>query len=240
MKLPLFFFLALFILTASCHYIDGKRISGNGNVTTTTRSTQSFTDIEVHGAIDVVIKQDSSSSSVKVEADQNLQDIIYVHSNGSRLEIGTEEGYSIHHYSKMVVYVNNPFFQKIAVSGACNLTSDGKISGTSPFLLDLSGASEADLDISSETISIDASGACKAKLTGQTKNLDIEGRGATELHCYDLLSENATIKLSGAGNAEVFASVKLEASTSGAADVRYKGNAVVSGHVSGAGSIEKR
>ena len=46
--------------------------------------------------------------------------------------------------------------------------------------------------------------------------------------------------ISGAGSAEVYASVKLDAEVSGAGTVRYKGNATnVSQHVSGAGSVNK-
>ena len=45
--------------------------------------------------------------------------------------------------------------------------------------------------------------------------------------------------MSGAGDAEVFASVKLDVEVSGASDVKYKGNAAVSQDVSGAGSVKK-
>ena len=45
--------------------------------------------------------------------------------------------------------------------------------------------------------------------------------------------------MSGACDAEVFASVKLDVKASGASDVKYKGNAAVSQHVSGAGNVKK-
>ena len=45
--------------------------------------------------------------------------------------------------------------------------------------------------------------------------------------------------MSGACDAEVFASVKLDVNASGASHVKYKGNATVTRNVSGAGSVKK-
>jgi len=53
------------------------------------------------------------------------------------------------------------------------------------------------------------------------------------------MAENTQVELSGAGDAQVFASVKLDVRVSGAADVKYKGNATVSQSVRGAGSVKK-
>ncbi len=59
-------------------------------------------------------------------------------------------------------------------------------------------------------------------------------------HCYDLLSENARVDITGAGSAEVYASVKLDAQVSGAGSVNYKGNPTnVKQEVSGAGSVSR-
>ena len=49
------------------------------------------------------------------------------------------------------------------------------------------------------------------KLRGQTKDFDIDLSGAGHAYCYDLLTENTTVEISGAGSAQVYASVKLKA-----------------------------
>ena len=64
--------------------------------------------------------------------------------------------------------------------------------------------------------------------------------GAGKAHCYELLSETTKVDISGAGDADVFASVKLDAQVSGAGSVTYKGGATnVAQQVSGAGSVKK-
>ncbi|MCP2936704.1 DUF2807 domain-containing protein, partial [Salmonella enterica subsp. enterica serovar Typhimurium] len=63
---------------------------------------------------------------------------------------------------------------------------------------------------------------------------------ASDAKCFDLKSENTKVEISGAGDAEVFASVQLDARVSGAGSVKYKGNAAsVNQKVSGAGSVKK-
>src|ERR1043165_8078495 len=83
---------SLLLLFSSCRQIFAKRIRGNGNITTQTRAAGSFNSIEVSGSIDVYVKQDLCSS-VKVEADDNLQQYIETIDDGGVLRIKTEEGY---------------------------------------------------------------------------------------------------------------------------------------------------
>jgi hypothetical protein len=236
---PLFLsLLAFLIVVSSCDYVGGKRVRGNGSIKTENISVDKFTDIEVHGAIDVKVKKDSITS-VKVASDENLLPYIEISNHGNTLEIRTRSGYSLRPSDKLVVYVNTASLNHIDLTGATTISSDGKFNNGSPLSFDLSGACEVNMDIACEKVDVKASGASDIRLRGETKDLRIEGQGATKIRCFDLLSENTVVKLSGAGEAEVFASVKLEARTSGAADVRYKGNGVVTSEISGAGSIKK-
>jgi hypothetical protein len=77
------------------------------------------------------------------------------------------------------------------------------------------------------------------KLRGETKDFDIQGSGSTDIKCFDLLAENVNLDISGAGDAEIYASKKITGSMSGAADVRYKGAAQTDIHTSGATSVKK-
>ena len=83
MKNSILISLVILIITPGCHWV-----SGSGNIVPETRSVSGFRTIEVSGAIDVYIKQDSTTS-VKVETDDNLQQYVRVQSNGSTLEIYT-------------------------------------------------------------------------------------------------------------------------------------------------------
>ena len=226
------------LLFSSCREIFAKRIRGNGNVTTQTRSAGEFNSIDVSGNIDVYVRQDSTSS-IKVEADENLQQYIETIDDGNVLRIKTEEGYNLRSSRQIKVYVSSATFKKFGASGACNVFSESNITSNSNIDINLSGSCDATLDLNAPKISADISGACTVKLKGQTKDFNVDGSGSTDIKCYDLLAENVDLDISGAGDAEVYASVKLTGDISGAASVKYKGSAQTDIHTSGATSVKK-
>ncbi|MEO5562502.1 MAG: hypothetical protein ABIR18_03685, partial [Chitinophagaceae bacterium] len=66
MRRLLFFLVStISFLLSSCHFF-GEEIGGNGNVISETRQASSFTIVDVGGAIDLHVKQDSTYS-VRIE-----------------------------------------------------------------------------------------------------------------------------------------------------------------------------
>ena len=228
--------LLFFLLGTGCHEMVGKR--GSGNIVPETKSVSGFRTIEVSGAIDVYVKQDSTTS-VKVETDDNLQQYIRVETNGSTLEIYTEGGVNLRPTNKVKVYVSNPTFDGFDISGASSVTSESQISSPERISLQLSGASQGRLEINAPRVIVDISGASGADLRGRTKDLEANAGGASEIRGYDLLTENASIDVSGASQLEVYASVRLEGEASGASSVRYRGNASNNVKSSGASNVGK-
>ena len=225
-------------LFSSCHYITGKKVRGNGNVITQTRTASNFNSVDASGAVDVYVRQDSAFSA-KVTIDENLQEYIEVYEDGGVLHIHQRDNINVDATGRMKVYVSAPQFEQFRVSGASNIHGESKITSPTKIAIDAAGASNITLDIKAPDTEVEVSGASTVNLTGQTKNLKVDGAGASNARCFDLLSENADVEVSGASNADVFASVDLKARASGASDVRYKGAASYTGHASGAGSIKK-
>lgn len=225
-------------LFSSCREIFAKRIRGNGHVTTQTRQTGSFNSIDVSSNIDVYVSQDSASS-VKVEADENLQQYIDIYNDGEVLRIKPREGYNLRPGRQIKVYVSAADYKKFEASGACDIFGQGRIAGSSDIYFDLSGSCDATMELQATKITADLSGACNLKLKGETKDFSVHGSGSTDIKCIDLVADNVSVDISGAGNAEVYANTKLNIDVTGAGDVKYKGNAAVSEHRSGAGSIKK-
>lgn len=233
-----FLLAAASMVLASCKYVSGKHIRGNGNVITQTRNLSGFTGVDVSNAIDVYLKQDSAYS-VKVVTDENLQTYILTEKQGETLRIREEENTNPDATGKIKVYVSAPLFKNLEASGASGFKSESLLQSAESVHVDVSGASEADLELKSPTVTAGMSGASKLLLRGQTRDLQVKGQGASRARCYELLSENAEVDISGASNADVFASVSLKAEASGASDIRYKGNPTVTSNSSGAGSIKK-
>jgi len=229
---------AALLLFSSCRQIFAKRIRGNGNITTQNRSAGPFNSIDVSGSIDVYARQDSSSS-IRIETDDNLQQYVETFRDGDVLRIKTEEGYNLRPSKQIKVYVASTVFKRFEASGACNIFSEGKINSNSDIDIDLSGSCDVTLELSAPKVTADVSGACSVKLKGDTKEFKIRGSGSTDIKCFDLVADNVDLDISGAGDAEVHANVKLTGDISGAASVNYKGTAQTDIHTSGATSVKK-
>ena len=234
-----FFFAIIFTATfTSCNFIGGKRIRGNGVMKMESRSAGTFNGIDVSGNVKVYVKQDSATT-IRIETDENLLEYMITDNRNGTLHIHQKEGTNLKPSRSIKVYVSSPSFKRFKASGACDFFTENKITGSEPVNINLSGASDVKLELIVPGIDADLSGAGTITLKGETKNFSVDGSGSTNIKCFELMTENTTIELSGAGDAEVFASVKLEVDVSGAADVKYKGNATVNQKISGAGSVKK-
>ena len=236
MKRIFFFLLSLVSLFLSACNIFGERVHGNGNIKSETRQAGHFNSVDVRNNIDLHIKQDSSWS-VRIETDENLMEFIQVSENNGWLRVEVRDHFNLDPSKSINVFVSAPEFNGLTASGASEIMSDTKIVCTDPMDIDVSGASEITLEIKAPRIKAGLSGASKATFRGETKDISLHGSGASEFRCFDLMSENADVDVSGASNADLFASVNLKAEASGASNIRYKGKPSVSSNTSGAGNV---
>ena len=216
-----------------------KGINGSGNIVTQSRTTEKFNSVDVSGAINVYVKQDSAQQTIKVETDDNLQEYIDIHEDNGVLYISQRDNYSLDPSKKIKVYISATYFKRFNISGASNIYSENKLTSSETLDIDMSGASEIKLDVKAPRINADITGASSVMISGETKDFNVEGSGASDIKSFDLMTENTTLDISGACSAEVFASVKLDVQASGASGIKYKGNAAVNQDVSGASSVKK-
>lgn len=229
------------VLFTSCHFFGGKHIKGNGNVKKEDRTGNlKFSSIEVENALELHVRQDSAYS-INIEADENLLQYIIIKSSGGKLEIYTKEDANLDptNGARVKIYVSLPVVKGLGASGASSIIGESLISSNEKLAIDLSGASDADLELKAPTVSIGMSGASGLSLRGETKDLILDGSGASHAECFGLLSENADVEVSGASSAEVFASVKIDANASGASNIKCKGKGALTKDASGASSVEK-
>lgn len=230
-------YLCLVFGITSCNFF-GEQIHGNGNIKSENRSVENFTGVEVGGSIDLYLTQ-GSAYSLRIETDENLMEHIEIRRDGSILEIRPRDHANLQPTSKVKVYVSAPAFRYIGASGASDIYSQSKLVSNEPMDLHASGASNITLELNAPRVETDLSGASSIHATGETKDFVVDGSGASTVRGYGLLAENVDVEMSGASNAEVSASVSLNAGLSGASHVKYKGNASVNSNTSGASGVSK-
>lgn len=236
MRIPLLAFSAMLLLT-SCRYFGGERVHGNGKVVTQTRNTGSFNSIEAGGALEVRVRQDANTS-LKIETDENLQEYIEAYTDGHTLILKQKQGFNPDPTNAIIVYVSAPSFESLELSGASKMIGETALSGDK-LEMHISGASELAMELRVSKLKAELSGASSLRLKGNAASVSTEASGASKIRCMDLATDETTLDLSGASNAEVTANKQLNIEVSGASDVRYRGNASVSQKSSGASNVEK-
>jgi len=226
-----------FLTLASCRFL-GKRVRGNGVIKTEERTVSPFREVEAAGNIQLLVLQ-GDLKPVKLEGDENILTYIEVIQEGERITIKTKEGVNLVPSGDLKVYVTSPTYKSIEVSGSSDIIGQTKITSADDLSLEASGAGDIKMEVDAPKITAGISGSGSVNLKGQAKDFDINLTGAGHAYCYDLLTENTTVDISGAGSAQLYASVKLKADISGAGNISYKGNASVSQQISGAGSVNK-
>ncbi len=239
MKKSAFLLIIVALLVNSC-IIDGwnNGISGNGNVEEESRDVSGFSGVHASTGIDVFISQ-GSGFDVKVEADENLLEVILTELNGNMLVIKTDR-VNIRSAKSKKVYVTMPKLEELKISSA------GDCKGMTPFNCDdlrvsISSAGDLKLDVEANRIDINISSSGDATLTGRTGVLDANLSSAGDLHAFDLIAETVSVDVSSAGDARVHASGEISMNASSAGNIYYKGGAeVVHSRSSSAGNIVKK
>ncbi len=229
---------AFFLLgMASCRFM-GKKVHGNGVIKTEEKPVSAFKQVEAEGDIRLIVTQ-GDLKPVKLEGDENILSYIEVIQEGDKVIIRTKNGVNLIPSGDLNVYVTSPTYTHIDVSGSSDIVGKNKISSNEELELGASGAGDIKMEVDAPKVTAGISGSGSISLRGQTKDLSIDLSGAGHAYCYDLLTENSTVSISGAGSAQVYASVKLNAEVSGAGNINYKGNPSVSQQISGAGNVSK-
>lgn len=225
--------IACFAIFSSCRM--WQRIEGNGNVETKTYNLSNFDEIDVSSAVNVELTQ--GNFEVKLRIDQNLFDKFDLSVSGSTLKIRRRNG-NIDPSVEPKVYVSMPVLKNIDVSGASSVEMTNQFQQTEKISFDVSGASNAKLNIRTQSCEGKATGASTVNIKGEVLNGDYRASGASSIQAFDCLTDKVNIDANGASTVKINAVSDISVDASGASTVKFKGKANISSQrVSGASSL---
>ena len=227
-----------FVFTDNNFYV-GPSDPGSGNVITETREVNDFNSIELNYPAQVTVSQ-GNSTSVKIEAEDNLLPGLQTRVRSNRLEVfyKTEDGNHVRPTRpiKITITVNN--LKEVDFTSAGELILNDI--ETDNLRISLSGAGSMEVnDLAANSFHLDMSGAGSMTASGKADDLRLTISGFGSFNGKDLHSMTANIDLSGAGSATVWVDDDLDASVSGVGSVNYYGSPSVRKQVSGVGSVSK-
>jgi hypothetical protein len=222
----------------SCDVTGQNRVKGNGNVTRQERSVDAFKELSVRGSMDVYLTQGPVKAAV-IEAEDNLIPLIEFEREGDKLIIRQKRHTNIDATKPMKVYLTTPELENVGLAGSGNIKLENKFSNNTHMKLSVSGSGNFSGAINSPEVDADIAGSGNITVEGESRELDVDIAGSGNFKGQQLLSEKAEVTIAGSGDANVHASVSLDAKIAGSGDVHYKGSPQVSSKVAGSGSVRK-
>jgi hypothetical protein len=215
---------ALFLLlisTTSC-FMDGiTGIKGNRNVVSEDRTISSdFENIKVQQGINLYITQDNSTE-IKVEADENIIDLLITEVQNNELKIYFEK--NVYRAKARNVFLSTGNIKKIRASSGASVKSENTIQ-TNSLDLDASSGSSMKIYVNAEEVTTEASSGANINVYGKSTTFSGRASSGSGIDADELESVDAYTKASSGANINVNVTGKLTAKASSGGDIDYEGN----------------
>lgn len=237
MKKNIFYIAFIIAVSFTCCNFGGETVNGNGNLKNETRSVGNTSKIKVIGGMDVFIEP--GLPAVKVQGDENILRYVETRIDDGWLEIKTRDHVNIHSVNPVKVYITASEINALKVTGSGNITCNNKFSSGRDMSFSITGSGNITAAVNTPGVNASITGSGNMYIKGETRNADINITGSGNYNSPDLKAENAAVKISGSGDANLFADVNLKASIAGSGGIKYTGDAAVDKHIAGSGTIIK-
>ena len=201
------------------------RIEGSGNVITKDVNVQPFEELSTSGVFSVLLKQ-GNKEEVKIEADDNLQDLFEVKNDGPKLVISMKKDVNFNSKKGMKVYVTFKKLKNMELNMVGSLSSDDNLSFDDLSITNKSVGS-LDLKMTAQSLNVDNTSVGHVKLDGKADNVTIKNSGVGSIKAGSFVVQKMDIENTGVGSAEVNAEKELKVKDSFLGKVTNKGNAPV-------------
>ena len=231
--------IVLMAVSLACNTNFGVNIvKGSGNVVTEERDVGGFEKVVMSGMGKVLVTQ-GDEESLTIETDDNLMRYIETTVRGDTLEIGLTDDVKrkvLNPSDGLTIRLTVENLHTINISGAGSFEIEEL--DVDRLSMELSGAGNVQIDaLTANTLEVVISGAGNVDLAGKVVTQDINLKGFGRFEASDLQSQQATVRIGGAGGAKIWALESLDVTISGAGNVDYYGDPSLTTDISGAGSV---
>ena len=236
-------------MTLSACVVSQDAIVPSENYITQKVKVEAFDGISTSTAIDVVYTQ-ADQTDIEIYAPDNLMPFVKLVNDGGMLKVffeSDEPGNGINirgkHHTK--VNISAPAVHALHTSSSGDIvlvnglktnglvkvksSSAGEIEGSGisceELVIEASSAGDIELkNVVCNTLQVEASSAGDVTLSGTSRMAKFEASSAGEIDADDLKADTVKAEASSSGDVSCYAVESLEASTSSAGNVYYKGN----------------
>lgn len=225
--------LALSVFLSAC---NNKCIEDLGIQSSKELSLNPFDQIDVQGAMKLILVQDSSYKAT-IQTDSNLLAYIKADVSSSKLKLKVDREYCGN--DSVVVRVGIGELKSITAAGAVQVITESKLI-LNDLSISMSGSSRLWLDLSAGKLSTTTDGIADIYLSGQAGSHQLKTKGTVAVDAFNFVAGLYNIDIEGVGKANINVLNELKVETSGSSEIYYKGNPKkVDEKKSGATKLEK-
>ena len=225
-------FFLMFLLsscTVSLKHSDENNIKKDYDIT-------DFNRIEFEGAYNIVLYQ-GDGPTLAIKTTEDLHEKIRTWVSDSILHIKTSVKNISSDEIKVDIHFNN--LDEVIIKGGAFLKTDGYVE-LNNFNIHIEGGASVDMQVNAETIKAKAEGAVNIDLQGVANEFYASCDGAGNIDADELKTKFVDCRVSGVGNASVYATDELKARVEGLGKISYRGNPRLDKKVDGIGLVYKK
>ncbi len=208
--------------TLSCaQWGNGKKVKGNGDITTITRSTESYEGIKTAGPMNFNLVK-GTEGKITIKGDANLMNHIITVVKNNKLVVKVEDNYNLKPSQTIEVTITYESISSVSLAGSGDVKNSGTIKADE-FKVSLAGSGDIKLNVESQSLTSAIAGSGDIELNGSTTDLTVKITGSGDFDGSSLESTNVTAKITGSGGANVVCNGELKARITGSGDVKYSG-----------------
>jgi hypothetical protein len=235
-----------------------SKVNGKGDLVTEERTLSGYSSI-MFSTDGVVFFTPDSVYSFKVQAQENVIEIIETSVENGKLTIKIKNNHTLGSHDQITYWISAPDINALTVNGSGNLYVESPWAGQD-LNMTISGSGNIEVpEISAVKINMNISGSGNARLlnltagslktnisgsgsvtgTGGTsgnEQLIISGSGMIDLR--EVMADTTWATISGSGNIYTWAVRMLDATISGSGSIYYRGTPVIYTHISGSGTVK--
>jgi hypothetical protein len=233
-------FLIATLMVFGLNACDRYCIEGSGKIESEYRVVSDFSSVENNTSFDVKITYDTITS-IRVDADENLIDLIKTSVRDGNLIIDSDNDQCVKSYRNVLINIHIPLLEKIELNGSGSV--DIYSFNCSNFVVKNTGSGDIDIrELTTNDLTLVLSGSGDVYMDGTAQEANYSVSGSGDINGFDMKVENATVKNSGSGDISCYVNNNLDVKLSGSGDVVYAGPStlVINKEDSGSGDIYKR
>lgn len=214
-----------------------KKVNGDGNVVTKTRTvTSNFSSVVASNGLDVILIQ-GPNTEIKVEADANLHDHIKTEVSDGELRVFTDA--NLRDAKAKKVYVQLPKLNSLESSSGASVSSK-TIFESNALDISSSSGSEIDIKVNASAVSCQSSSGSELRISGKADRLETKSSSGSSIDASNLKVANAFADSSSGSSINVNATETLTAEASSGSSVTYESEPkTLNRKMSSGGSISK-